>query len=927
MPSRSRSLSLSRRALPLVVGAVVAVVAAAAASAAPTPEAVRVYEEALVTLPTRDDALRILREIPDIEFLKPTDEEGAYRFVSTPEIDRRLAEMGYSVTVLVPDLAAQFEASATAGPNFGVFHTYSETEAYLDSIAAAFPAITTEKFSIGSSLEGRTIWAIKVSDNPDIDEAEGEILFDGVTHAREIMTVEMCLHYLNYLCSNYGVDPLATFLVDNREVWFVPIVNPDGFVYNETTNPNGGGFWRKNRNPNGGGCVGVDNNRNYSFGWGGINGDPDPCSEQYRGTAPNSEPENQVMETFIDSRQFVVHQSFHSAAEMVLLPWGYDSAVQSPDDSLLRAIGMEMALDSGYQVGQPGEILYNASGVAFDWSYGETTNHDKIFAYTTEIGGSGFWPQTSEIAGLLAENLHAHIYLTQIAGAYLTLAGSAVTGENGNGRLDPGESADLSISVKNIGVLVGMTGATATLATSDAYVTLIEAEKALGDFAAGETKSFALDPFAVAVDASCPQGHQAAFTVTLRGAGGYLTAETLTLTVGSLPVLYAQDFESGSDWANDPSHTAAAGAWARIDPNPTGYQPGNDATPDPGVFALITAQNTSEGVDDVDNGVSATRSPVIDLSTVAEAELDLQWTHGQRDANDDPSGDYFRIDLSTNGGATYPVSLLSRGDQTHAAGWNALSVRLDSVAALTSTMRLRVQAADGAANGDVIEAGIDEVRIVVPGSSNVAPGAPTAVSPTGGATVGATPSLVVTNATNPESDPLTYGFRVYADSLLTAVVASADGVIEGAGTTSWTVTPSLTPGLYRWRAFAEDSETRGLFSSAAEFTAGTETFVASGGAAAGAPGGVALRPVAPNPSAGLARVSFDLSRPGRVFVAVVNVEGRVVRILEDGWRDAGRHDAIWDGRDGAGREVASGSYLLRLEAGGERRTERVNLIR
>ncbi|MCI0635274.1 MAG: M14 family metallopeptidase, partial [Actinobacteria bacterium] len=361
------------------VAAALVVAASAAASAAPlTPEAVRIFEEALVTLPTRDDALRVLREIPDIEFLKPTDEENVYRFVSTPAIDRLLAEMGYSVTVLVPDLAAQFEASASAGPNFGVFHTYSETEAYLDSIAAAFPAITTDKFSIGSSLEGRTIWAIKVSDNPDTDEDEGEILFDGVTHAREIMTVEMCLHYLNYLCSNYGVDPLATFLVDNREVWFVPIVNPDGFVYNETTNPTGGGLWRKNRNPNGGGCAGVDNNRNYSYQWGGLGASTDPCSETYRGTAPNSEPENQAMEAFIDSRQFTVHQSFHSAAEMVLLPWGYDQTVHTPDDSLLRAIGDEMARDSGYQVGQPGEILYNASGVAFDWSYGETTNHDMI---------------------------------------------------------------------------------------------------------------------------------------------------------------------------------------------------------------------------------------------------------------------------------------------------------------------------------------------------------------------------------------------------------------------------------------------------------------------------------------------------------------------------------------------------------------------
>jgi hypothetical protein len=929
MPLRAPSLHVPRLAFPALVAAWVAVAPpppAARAADLPAPQPVRVFEEALVTLPTREDALRILAEIPDIEFLKPAGEEGVYRFVSTPEIDRRLAEMGYPVTVIVPDLEAQYAASASAGPGFGDFHTYSETEAYLDSIAAAFPAITTEKDSIGASLEGRALWAIKVSDNPDVDEDEGEILFDGVTHAREIMTVEMCLHYLNYLCSNYGVDPLATFLVDNREIWFVPIVNPDGFVYNETTNPNGGGLWRKNRRLNAGGCYGVDNNRNYSVGWGGINGSPDPCNEQYRGTAPNSEPENQVMEAFIDSRQFTVHQSFHSAAALVLLPWGYDHTVQTPDDSLLRAIGDEMARDSGYLVGQPGEVLYNAAGNAFDWSYGETTNHDKIFAYTTEISGSGFWPQTSEVPGLLAENLHAHIYMTQIAGAYLTLAGSAVSGENGNGRLDPGETADLSVSVKNLGVLSGITGVTATLATSDAYVALLEAEKSLGDFAAGETKSLVLDPFAVAVDASCPEGHEATFTVTLRSAGGYVSTETLTLTVGATPILYAQDFEAATDWTQDPSHTATTGAFVRIDPVATGFQPGDDASPPPGVFALITAQNPTgaDGTDDVDGGTAATRSPVLDLSGYPAAHLSMMYFHGQRDAGGDAS-DLYRISLSNDGGATYPANLVAFGDASHAAVWTSLEADLESLLPLTNAMRILVQASDGTASGDIIEGGIDEVRITGSTSTNLAPGIPVAVSPTGGVTVGSSPSLVVTNATDPESDPLTYGFRVYADSLFTVVVASADGVAEGGGTTAWTVSPPLALGAYWWRAYAEDAETRGLLSDAAEFNAGTETGVASDGAAA--PGAVALQPVAPNPTTGLARVSFDLPRAGRVFVAVVNVEGRVVRILEDGWRDAGRHDAIWDGRDGAGRAVASGAYLLRLEAGGVRRTERVNLVR
>src|SRR5262245_3432828 len=253
MPVRFQRFAGRTPMLPLLCAALATLIASPVmrAEAEPTHDASKTYESILVEIPTREDALRVLREIPDIEFMKPVpDRPGVYSMVSTPEIDQRLTQMGFRVTVVVPDLVAQFEASASSGPNFGIFHTYSETEAYLDSIAATFPAITTDKFSIGNSLEGRAIWAIKVSDNPDVDEDEGEILFDGVTHAREIMTVEMILNYLNYLCSSYGVDPLATFLVNNREIYFVPIVNPDGFVWNETTNPNGGGLWRKNRRVN-----------------------------------------------------------------------------------------------------------------------------------------------------------------------------------------------------------------------------------------------------------------------------------------------------------------------------------------------------------------------------------------------------------------------------------------------------------------------------------------------------------------------------------------------------------------------------------------------------------------------------------------------------------------------------------------------------
>src|SRR5690606_41661781 len=107
--------------------------------------------------------------------------------------------------------------SHRGGGNFGIFHTYSEMIAELNAIHAEFPSITTAPFSIGQSHEGRDLWAIKVSDNPNVAEDEGEVLFDAAIHAREIMTLEMNLDFILYLSDYTGNDPVVTHIVERRE--------------------------------------------------------------------------------------------------------------------------------------------------------------------------------------------------------------------------------------------------------------------------------------------------------------------------------------------------------------------------------------------------------------------------------------------------------------------------------------------------------------------------------------------------------------------------------------------------------------------------------------------------------------------------------------------------------------------------------------
>ena len=136
--------------------------------------------------------------------------------------------------------ATEFPAGRTG------YHSYTETTAEVAAVAAAHPDIVS-RFSIGKSYQGRDIWAVKISDNVGVDEAEPEVMFDGTHHSDEHMATEMTLHILHWLVDGYGTVPRITNIVNSREIWIVFTVNPDGAEYDIS----GGKFhyWRKNRQP------------------------------------------------------------------------------------------------------------------------------------------------------------------------------------------------------------------------------------------------------------------------------------------------------------------------------------------------------------------------------------------------------------------------------------------------------------------------------------------------------------------------------------------------------------------------------------------------------------------------------------------------------------------------------------------------------
>ena len=317
----------------------------------------------------------------------------------------------YPMEIVHEDLTAFYQSRYPAGTTMGGFRTYAEVIAVLDSLSNDYPSLVTAKTSLGLSHEGRELWMVKVSDNPYVDEDEPEIFINGLHHAREPVTVDVCIEFIKELVENYGTDPDITDLVDNNEFFIVPVLNPDGYEYNRQTNPNGGGMWRKNRRNNGGGSYGVDPNRNYPYFWSYDNSGSSgsSSSDLYRGPSPGSEPEVQAAMNFTENHDFAWVMNYHSYSNLLLWPWGYYDGVNEDVSTYNELFGNYADDTLGYDTGTAWQLLYNTNGDANDWGWGERQSKKKTYAMTIEIGSyyDGFWPSLERIPVLINENVLA----------------------------------------------------------------------------------------------------------------------------------------------------------------------------------------------------------------------------------------------------------------------------------------------------------------------------------------------------------------------------------------------------------------------------------------------------------------------------------------------------------------------------------------
>jgi hypothetical protein len=476
----------------------------------------------------------------------------------------KLKNRGIPVEIQIDDVSAFYEQRAAAEKNLeidrdagdwtvpenweygsmGGFYTLEEAYAELDDMAAAYPDLISARQSISDDTlthDGRKLFWVKISDNPNVDEDEPEVLYTAVHHAREPMSIQQMIFYMWYLLENYDTDEDIQRIVNNTELYFIPFINPDGYAYNEQTNPNGGGMWRKNRRDNGDGSFGVDPNRNYGYMW-GIDNDgssPYPDDQTYRGPSAFSEPEIKNVRDFCIAHDFQIALNYHSYSALLLTPWGYTTDLP-PDNDLFMAYAAMMTLENNYIYGPASSTIYTVNGDSDDWMYGEQEVKDAIWAATPEVGNSsdGFWPPVSRIIRLCQDQMWQNMLAAMLVGNYgeVTDISPMITDETDNyavfdiTRLGMYDTETFTVSIESL----------------DDYI--IETGEPV-QFNGMELLETRTESIGFTLDAGIEEGTPFRYLISLDN-GDFVISDTVTRIFGTEVVIFNDDGNTMDNWSS-----------------------------------------------------------------------------------------------------------------------------------------------------------------------------------------------------------------------------------------------------------------------------------------------------------------------------------------------------------------------------------------
>ena len=427
--------------------------------------------------------------------------------------------------------------------------TLAQVNSKLDSLRLQYPTLVSVKWSIGNSYEGRPMNTVRITKNPDAPTGRPEIWYNGVTHAREPGGMENVLYYIYWLVENYNIDPIATYILNNREIYWTPIINVDGYYYNETTNPTGGGMWRANRHVTTGNCGYVDLNRNFGTWnfWNSANGgsSTDQCSGgqgTYRGVYPMSEPETQNWKNFVSTRNFRTEMDYHTYGNYLIKPYAWCDPTPTPDDAIFSEYGTEIVALNHFTYGTPYQTVgYYVRGGSTDWEYStDSTYHSThTIVYSPEVGVIGFWSNAANIVPEAQTCFYQNQLMSLVAGPYAGLKNLTFN----KSTYTQNETGNVKVVFRNKG-LMAASNIKVEFTPLNSYVTIPVQLYTKASLASRTSDSVT---FNFTVSGTCPNGYAIPTRIRIKQNDSLIvfTQNTMIL-VGSGVTTFADSAENGT---------------------------------------------------------------------------------------------------------------------------------------------------------------------------------------------------------------------------------------------------------------------------------------------------------------------------------------------------------------------------------------------
>ncbi|MFM9957342.1 MAG: M14 family zinc carboxypeptidase [Phycisphaerales bacterium] len=634
---------------------------------------------------------------------------GRQKYVLPPDALGVLEDLNFNFIVEANDVQALIDEEARLneaaknerGAAFHTaYHTLAEMDQFINDTIALNPAIAS-RTTIGTSLEGRPIWAVRIA-GPNAAANKSFAVICGI-HAREWVSPATGLWSIDKLITEYGTVQSTTDLVNNVNWYFVPVMNPDGYQFTITTDR----LWRKNRRNNGT-SIGVDLNRNFSVGWSAPEGgnSTTPSSETYRGPSAFSEPESQVVRDWVNTLPNLgAFMDIHSFSQLVLAPQGYTLALparQPEFEFITPDITNAINNTNGFTyVGGPtATTIYIAAGTTSDWAYGAKN----IYGYGIECrdtGTFGFQLPPDQIIGNASEIFNGLAVLAN----YLNVK--------------------FKIAVPSPATIVSTSQSTSVNVTAVAFNGTTPAANGLRLFTrfgnAGPFTQSALAGTIPNVAANLPPtpcGSELQYYVEVESSDGTIVrspanapASVYSATPQEIIDIASDDFEAAdAGWQTniDVTDTATTGRWERADPQLTNYQPADDHTPGTGVNCWITdaRSGTNDGTYDIDGGKTSLYSETFNLAATPNARLGY-WRWFDKSGGATNTQDNFIVSVS-NGGAWVEVENVPFAESQ--GGWFYKEIRVADFVTPSSTVRVRFVATDAGA-GNIVEAAIDDLGV------------------------------------------------------------------------------------------------------------------------------------------------------------------------------------------------------------------------